>query len=241
MIDRYLPRAWPPRGAGYEQSSVWLRLRTVASLLAVQDITEIPINHLDGRSRRCGGVLHQVADPGRVQLDARAHRRGHRDRAQIAALRRRRLGAKDLLQHRLVVLDQRLLVERLLAERRVHDPGAVGAVLDLARLDVADGLADVEGDGAGLGAGHLALRAEDAAQPPDGAHHVGRGDRDVEVAPTLRDARGQVIAADHVGAGLLGLLGLLALREHGHRHRLAETVRQEQRPAQLLVGVAYVH
>src|SRR6185312_5897769 len=46
---------------------------------------------------------------------------------------------------------------------------------------------------------------------------------------------------DEVGSGVLGLLGLLALREHRHRHRPAGAVGQEQRAAQLLVGVADVH
>src|SRR6185437_13363831 len=186
-------------------------------------------------------LLHEVADAARVDLHARAHRRRDRDRAQIAALRSRRLRSQDLVEHRAVVLDQRALVERLLADRNVDDPRAIGAVLDLAGLDVGHRLRDVEGDRPGLRARHLALRAEDPAEAADGAHHVGRGDRDVEVGEALLHLGGQVVAADEVRAGVLGLLGLLTLREHRHRDGAAGAVRQEERAAQLLVGMADVH
>ena len=56
----------------------------------------------------------------------------------------------------------------------------------------------------------------------------------------LLDALGEVLGADVVGAGLLGLARLVALGEHGDRHLLAEPVRQRDRAAQLLVGVADV-
>jgi hypothetical protein len=73
---------------------------------------------------------------------------------------------------------------------------------------------DVGRDGAGLRRGHLALRAEHFAELADVLHHVGRGDRHVEVEEALLDLLGQVLAADDVSAGRLGLLGLLALGEH---------------------------
>src|SRR6476661_8828147 len=43
MADRYLSRAWPPRGAGYEQSSVWLRLRTFVSVRDLRNRRSLPI------------------------------------------------------------------------------------------------------------------------------------------------------------------------------------------------------
>src|SRR4029077_13878772 len=46
--------------------------------------------------------------------------------------------------------------------------------------------------------------------------------------------------ADDVGAGLLGLLGLLALGEDGDARLLARAVREHERAAQLLVRVADV-
>ena len=51
---------------------------------------------------------------------------------------------------------------------------------------------------------------------------------------------GEVLGADDVGAGLLGLARLVALGEHGDLDVLAEAVRERDRPAQLLVGVADV-
>ena len=68
----------------------------------------------------------------------------------------------------------------------------------------------------------------------------GRGDGDVEVVEAVLDPLGQVLAADDVGAGLLGLAGLVALGEDGDLDLLAEPVGQRDRAAQLLVGVADV-
>src|SRR6187200_1780721 len=89
MVDRYLPRAWPPKHCMSPARARWLRLRTVAplcprsrqydlvltlpaslrdSVLAVQDITEIPIDHLMLEASLCvrgktgsetGGTLPQ--------------------------------------------------------------------------------------------------------------------------------------------------------------------------------------
>ena len=117
---------------------------------------------------------------------------------------------------------------------------AIGAVLELAALHVADGLADVEGHRAGLRVRHLPARAEDPSELADDTHHVRCGDGDVEVVESLLDLRGEVCRADDVSTGLFGLFGLLALCEHGDAHGLAGAVRKHQRPAELLVGVADV-
>ncbi len=91
-----------------------------------------------------------------------------------------------------------------------------------------------------FGFGILPGRAEDPAEPADDRHQVGRRDRDVEVVEAVLDLLGEVLGADDVGAGLLGLPGLVALGEHGDLDVLAEAVGQRDRPAQLLVGVADV-
>ena len=54
------------------------------------------------------------------------------------------------------------------------------------------------------------------------------------------DLLGEVLGADDVRAGLLGLARLVALGEHGDLDVLAEPVGQRDRAAQLLVGVADV-
>ena len=68
----------------------------------------------------------------------------------------------------------------------------------------------------------------------------GRGDRDVEVGEALLDPLGEISRADDVGACVLRLLRLLALGEDGDRRFLAGSVREHERAAKLLVGVADV-
>ncbi len=91
-----------------------------------------------------------------------------------------------------------------------------------------------------LRVGHLARRAENAAEAPNHRHQIGGGDGDVEVVEALLDALGEILGPDDVGAGLLGFACLLALSEHGHLDVLAEPVGERDRAAQLLVGVADV-
>ena len=68
----------------------------------------------------------------------------------------------------------------------------------------------------------------------------GRRQRDVELEPAGLDLLDQVLGADLVGAGAERLLGLLALGEHGDPDDLARAVRQDDRAADHLVGVARV-
>jgi hypothetical protein len=176
-------------------------------------------------------LLDNVAGARRVDLDARPHGAGKRHRADVAALGGRRLGPDDLVDDRRVVLQQQALVEVLLSDHQVHDRGAVGAVLHLAGLGLIHRFGDIDGDRADLGVGHLARRAEDPAQAADDRHHVRRGDGDVEVVEALLDLLGQVLAADDVGSGLLGLTRLVALGEHGDLDLLAQAVGERDRPA----------
>ncbi|GAB4914601.1 hypothetical protein MAHJHV29_22440 [Mycobacterium avium subsp. hominissuis] len=112
--------------------------------------------------------------------------------------------------------------------------------VDLAALDVGDGLGDVGGDGAGLGVGHQAARAEHPGDAAHLGHLVGRGDGGVEVQEAALDLFDQVVAADDVGAGGLRLLGLLADGEHRDPGGLAGAVRQVDRAAHHLVRLARV-
>src|SRR3954453_3201895 len=187
-----------------------------------------------------GGRLRIRSCAGRVDLDARPHGRGQGDGLEVAALGPRRLRADDLLEQGHVVAQQRAVVEARLADRQVDVGGAVRAVLDLAGLGLLHGLGDIHRHRADARVGHLALRAEDAAEPADDRHQVGRRDGDVEVGEALLDALGEVLGADDVRAGVLGLLGLVALGEHCDRHVAAQAVRQRDGAAQLLVGVADV-
>ena len=158
----------------------------------------------DAVRRRSGGSgrrrLVSTLTPGPIVDDSD-------DLAQVAALGRRRLGPVELVEHGAGSWPSSASsVEAGLADRDVHVAVAVGAVLDLAALELGDGPADVGGDGAGLGVRHQAARAEHPTEATDEGHQVGRGDGHVEVEVALLDLGGQVVGADDVGPGVAGLL-----------------------------------
>ena len=109
------------------------------------------------------------------------------------------------------------------------------AVLDLAALDLLDSLGDVGGDGAELGVGHHAARAEDLAESADLGHHVRRGDGSVEVDVASLDIGNEVVRTDDVSTGILCLLGLVALGKDGDADGLAGAVGQRDGTADLLI------
>ena len=126
-----------------------------------------------------------------------------------------------------------------LADRHVDVAVAVGAVLDLAALELADGLADVGGDGAGLGVRHQATRAEHAAEAAD-LTGIRSGvamatSKSMHAALDLRD---EVVGADDVGAGVARASGGVAGGEHRDAHVLAGARRQRDGAAHHLVGLA---
>ena len=120
------------------------------------------------------------------------------------------------------------------------DAVAVGAVLDLAALELGDSLGDVHGDGAQLGVGHHAAGAQDLAQAADLGHHVRGGDSGVEVDLALLDLCDQVVRTNNLSAGSAGLVGLGALGEDGDADGLAGAVGQGDGTADLLVCLAGV-
>ena len=72
-----------------------------------------------------------------------AHRRGKRDGLDVTALGRSRLHAQDLVVERTVVLGEGLGLEGDLADVDMADAIAIGAILDLAALELANGLGDI--------------------------------------------------------------------------------------------------
>src|SRR4029453_8970962 len=114
------------------------------------------------------------------------------------------------------------------------------AEVDLPALDVVDRLGDVRGHRAGLRVRHQATGAEDAGDPADLGHLVGGRDRSVEVEEPALDLLDQVVGAHDVGAGGLGLGGLVTGREHDDAGGLAGAVGQVDRAADHLVGLARV-
>ena len=93
-------------------------------------------------------------------------RRRHRDLPEVSALGGCRLGPLQLVEHGAEVALQRGRFEAGLADGDVHVAVAIGAVLDLATLELGDGPADVLGDGAGLRVRHQATRADTRPRRP---------------------------------------------------------------------------
>ena len=122
----------------------------------------------------------------------------------------------------------------------MDDRRPVGPVLHAPGLGLGHGAADVLGDGPDLRVRHLPLRAEDAAEPADDRHQIGGGHGHVEVGPAVLDALGQVLVADRIGARRLGLARRVTLGEGDDGHVAARRVRQGDRAAELLLGVADV-
>src|SRR5450759_1429845 len=182
-------------------------------------------------------LLSHHVHAGRVDLDRRAHSRGEDQALQVLALGRRRLRLHDRFDQRVGVLQQVLGRKRRLAHRRMDDPGLVDAELHLAGFYLADGLADVEGHGAGLRVGHQAARAEHLPEATDRLHHVGGGDDGFEVHETALDPLDDFLAGHDIGAGLQGFLLLLAARDGQHLLVLAKAVRQHDGAAYHLVGM----
>ena len=114
----------------------------------------------------------------------------------------------------------------------------VHAELDLAALDVGDGLGHVHGDGAGLRVRHQAARAEDTAQPADLAHHVGGGDDGVEIEVAAGDLLDEIVDADLVGARCDRGFCLLTGGEDEDPSRLASAVGKIDRAAHHLIRLA---
>ena len=88
---------------------------------------------------------------------------------------------------------------------------AIGAVLDLAALEVGNSLADVGGDGAGLGVRHKTTRAELTAELANLGHEIGGGDDEIEIHHSAFNLRKQIVGANEFGAcvasGLRGIAG----------------------------------
>ena len=98
-----------------------------------------------------------------VNPDARTHRGGDYDAAQIHTLRSGGLSAVDGIDQHLQVLQQLLLAKGSLTDRHMADGGLVHTVLNLTSLDLGNGLSHIVGHSAALGVGHQALRAQRAA------------------------------------------------------------------------------
>src|SRR5690606_3216200 len=105
----------------------------------------------------------------------------------ISALCRGWLRPNDVFHEGREVLAQLVGRERDLPDRRVHVPRLVDTELDLSGLDLAHRPRDVEGHGPGLRRRHQTTRTEPTPELADLPHHVRRGNRHVEIEPTVLD------------------------------------------------------
>src|SRR5215469_18913766 len=193
-------------------------------------------------SSRCLLVQRVGQAPGYAGVDVDAWTHGGRDGhlLEVLALGSGWLEPDDFLQRRGVVLNECPLSEGRLADDKVQVAVLVDAELDLAALDVGDGLADVHRHGAGLWVRHQAARAEDTAETADLTHQVGRGDDRVEIKETALDTLDQLVRANEVSASSACFLSTLAGRENQNASGLACAVRQVDCAANHLVGPARV-
>ena len=77
---------------------------------------------------------------------------------------------------------------------------------------------------------HQPAWTEFTSQAPHFPHHIGSGDRDIEIEEVLLiDSGDQVISADEIRASFTGGLSRLALGEHQHTNRLTGAMRQRNR------------
>src|SRR2546421_1051873 len=120
---------------------------------------------VDARALVGLGFFGEAPGLAGVDRDARAHGGGQGDLPQVPALGRRRLQPQDLVDGGGVVLHQGRVGEGRLADDEVEVGVPVHPELDLAALDVGDGLAHVGRDRAGFGVGHEPARAQDPAEP----------------------------------------------------------------------------
>src|SRR5580704_6821078 len=208
--------------------------RRLSRVLAMSSTMRSRIKSIATSAHRQSCCLH------RVHGDARPHGRGNRDRLHVGALCTGGLGSNDRIHQGGEIVAQFVVIERRFADCRVNDPGPVIAKLDASTLDVLDRLGDIEGHGSCFRIGHQAARAENLAQPTDHAHHLGGGQRDIEVDLAALHLLHQVLAADHVRPGFDGLAELLAGGEHRDPPCLPGAMRQGDRAADNLIRMARV-
>src|SRR5207248_8375185 len=81
---------------------------------------------------------------------------------------------------------------------------------------------------------------EDATGLAHRGHHVGSGDRSIEIDRALHDLLDELLASHDVGSGIARLAGLLTGRERAHPDGLAGAVRQRHRAPDRLIRLSRI-
>ena len=152
-----------------------------------------------------------------------------------------RLSLSNSLHQCVEVLLELLCAERRLADGAVNDVSLVKTILDLTSLSFLNSLSYVRGNSTSLGVRHEASRTEDLTESTNNAHHIGSCDNNFEVHPAAVDLSNGVVVSDVICASVLGSLLLVSLAEYQGAYLLTGTVGQDDRAADLLVGVTGVN
>ena len=111
-----------------------------------------------------------------------------------------------------------------------------------------NGRSDVRGNGSGLGVRHQSTRTEQFAQARHTAHHVRRGHDYIVIEPIfLENLFDHLVATEEIGTGVFRGLDFVARGNDEHPNRLTQTIGQDNRAADHLVGLlgvdteAHVH
>ena len=123
----------------------------------------------------------------------------------------------------------------------MHVAVAIGAVLDLAALEVGDGLGHIGGDGPGLWVWHQTTRPEDPTKLAHLGHQVRGGNGDVKVQTSTLHLGQQIIGTNQIGARGTSLVGCLASGEDRHANIGAGTRGQAHGATDHLVGLAGIN
>lgn len=177
-----------------------------------------------------------------VELDAGAHGGGEYEALNIGTLRRCGLCLNDSVHQSVEVLADLFFAEADLTDGAVADVGLINAVFNFTCFDIGDCLCNIHGDGAALGVGHQALRAENAADSTDNAHHIGSCNADIKTEPVFGlNLFDHIFIADEIRARFLCFASLVALCKNENANNLTGAVGQNDCAANLLVCVTGVN
>ena len=122
----------------------------------------------------------------------------------------------------------------------MHTGAAIRTEFRTAALRLANRSSDRFGHRTGLRVRHQAAGTELTAEGTDQTHRIRSRDQDIEILPAVFDLLNNVFITDEIGAGILGVLGQLAVGDDRNADRLAGAPGKRNRTADRLVGLARI-
>ena len=177
-----------------------------------------------------------------VELDAGAHGGGEHEALDVGTLGGSGLCLDDSIHEGVQVLSELFLAEAYLADGAVADIGLINTILNLTGFNIGNSLGNIHGNGAALGVGHQALRAEDTTDAADNAHHIGGCYADIESKPVFGlDLLYHILITYEISACFECFASLIALCEDENADGLTGAVGQNDCAADLLICVTGVN